>query len=333
MTTPSKRTIFFAIFFILLVTLPVVLSQYYNYLLNPVSASVEAEPIIFVITPGEPIVTVAQSLKEKNLVKNAFVFRLLIAQMGIGKSIQAGDFKLSQSMSARDIAKELTHGAIDVWVTLPEGLRIEEQAQRIEQKLTFGENSNYNFDKKEYIRLAKEGYMFPDTYLIPKDADARIVASRLLQTFDEKVTNSILKNSKSDLSTDDIVIIASLIEKEAKTSEEKPIIAGIITNRLKGKMALQIDATVSYAKGYDSAKNSWWPQITQEDYKAVRSPYNTYLNAGLPPAPIASPGIDSIRAALNPADTDYFYYLHDSDGKIHYGKTVEEHNSNVQEFL
>lgn len=333
MIKPSRRTFFFAIFFVVLITLPVALNQYYNYLLSPVSKSAEPDPVIFVITPGEAIVSIAQNLKEKNLIKDAFAFRLLIAQMAIGKSIQAGDFRLYPNMSAKEIAQELTHGAIDVWITLPEGLRIEEQAQKIEQKLTFGQNSNYNFDKKEFIKLAKEGYMFPDTYLIPKDANAKLITNRLLQTFEEKVRESILANAKSNLSTEDIIILASLIEKEAKTAEEKPIIAGIITNRLNIGMALQVDATVAYAKGYDSAKNTWWPQITREDYRTVRSPYNTYLNVGLPPAPIASPGIDSIRAALNPADTEYFYYLHDADGKVHFAVTGQEHNQNIADFL
>lgn len=302
-------------------------------MLAPASKTQPAAQKLFVITPGQPLTTIAQNLEKQNFIKNAFTFRLLVAQMGIGKAIQAGDFKLSPSMTSKDIAKELTHGAIDVWVTIPEGLRIEEQAARIEQKLKDSQNANYSFDKKQYISLAKEGYMFPDTYLIPKDATAQVVADRLRETFSQKVEESILKNANSKKSDLEIITLASLIEKEAKTSEEKPTIAGIIQNRLKIGMALQIDATVAYAKGYDSAKNSWWPEVTTQDYKNVRSPYNTYLNTGLPPGPIASPGIDSIRAALEPADTPYLYYLHDADGKIHYAKTAEEHNQNIKNFL
>lgn len=329
----NKRSLIFALFFILLIITPVGLNQYYNYLLASPTRAQDSQEILFIITPGQPLTTIAQNLEKQELIKNAFAFRLLVAQMGIGKSIQAGDFKMSPNMTARDIAKELTHGAIDIWVTLPEGLRVEEQAERIEAKLKFGQNENYSFDKKQYIALAKEGYMFPDTYLIPKDATAQIVASRLLETFSQKVEESILKNAKSKQSDLEIITTASLIEKEAKTSEEKPTIAGILQNRLTIGMALQVDATVAYAKGYDSAKNSWWPQVTLEDYKIVKSPYNTYLKPGLPPGPIASPGIDSIRAALEPADTPYLYYLHDTDGKIHYAKTVEEHNQNIKDFL
>ncbi len=252
--------------------------------------------------------------------------------MGIGKSIQAGDFRLNPSMSSREIALELTHGAIDIWVTLPEGLRIEEQAETIEKELKYGGNQNYNFDKREYIKLAQEGFMFPDTYLIPKDATAQIVVDQLRATFTNKVEKSIIGNSKTKLSLQEIITIASLIEREAKTAEEKPTIAGIIMNRLELGMPLQIDATLHYAKGYDSSENTWWQQITLED-KKIKSPYNTYLNTGLPPGPISNPGIDSIRAALEPKETDYLYYLHDSEGNIHYATTLEEHNTNVRNYL
>ena len=174
--------------------------------------------------------------------------------------------------------------------------------------------------------------MFPDTYLIPKDATSEEVAKRLRQTYDEKV-ESILSSTNSNLSREEIVILASLIEREAKSSEERPIIAGILLNRLAVGMTLDVDATVSYAKGYDSANNTWWPSVTQEDYRSVKSAYNTYLHSDLPPGPIASPGLESIRAAAEPAETSYFYYLHDSEGKIHYAQTIEEHNRNIEQFL
>lgn len=329
----TKKTVIFTVLFLLLILTPVILNQFYQLQLAPESQNQAAQEKIFVIVPGQPITAIAQNLKEENLIKSAFAFRLLVAQMGIGKSVQAGDFRLSPAMSSREIALELTHGAIDIWVTLPEGLRVEEQAARIEEKLKFGENKSYNFNKNEYLKLAKEGYMFPDTYLIPKDATAQIVASQITQTFTQKVEQSIINKSNTDLSKEDVITLASLIEREAKTAEEKPTIAGIIINRLNLGMPLQIDATVQYAKGYDSANNSWWPQITREDYKSVRSAYNTYLNKGLPPGPIASPGIDSIRAALEPEETEYLYYIHDSEGKVHFAKTAEEHNQNVRDFL
>lgn len=334
MIKKSPRILLFIIFIILIIT-PVLLNQYYNFLLSPVmSKTPDDQSQIFVIKPGQALIQIAQNLQANKLIKSALAFRLLVTQMGISKNIQAGDFRLNGAMSSRDIAQELTHGAIDIWVTLPEGLRVEEQAQIIESKLKFGQNTNFQFDKKAYINQAEEGYMFPDTYLIPKDATSDFIAKKLRQTFSEKVSEDILKKGiENDLSKEDVVILASLIEREAKTNEEKPIIAGILLNRLNSGLALQVDATLSYAKGYDSAKNNWWSAPTVEDYRQVRSLYNTYLHVGLPPGPIASPGLESIRSSIEPADTPYFYYLHDLEGKIHYAKTVDEHNRNIQEYL
>lgn len=330
----KKWPVIFGILFVLLIISPALLYKYYNLLLQPASLSPSSSQKLFVITPGQPLVQVAANLQKEHIIRNAFAFRLLVAQMGISQSIQAGDFNLSSGMSAKEIATVLTHGAIDVWVTLPEGLRIEEQADRIEQKLKFGASPDYKFDKKQYIQLAKEGYMFPDTYLIPKDAAAQEVSDRLQQTFKQKIGNTLLnKGSQYGLSPQDAIILASILEKEAKTSEEKPIIAGILVNRLNIGLPLQVDATVAYAKGYDSGQNTWWSQITVADYQEVRSPYNTYLHLGLPPAPISSPGLDSVSAAVNPTQTDYYYYLHDTSGKIHYAKTAQEHNQNIQTYL
>lgn len=328
----NKKFILFAAIFIFLILVPVLVNKYYNWQLEPVSKDEKTQ--IIVIRPGEPTAEIAKKLEKAHLVKNALAFRLLIAQMGIAKNIQAGDFRLSPNMSSREIAQLLTHGAIDVWVTLTEGLRIEEQAQIIENNLNFGENESFAFDKAEYIRVAKEGYMFPETYLIPKDATAADVAARLEETFVTKVDDELLtQGKKNGLSGDEVIILASLIEREAKGDEERLIIAGILINRLKIGMALQVDATVQYAKGYQPSQNTWWPTVTQEDYSQVKSPYNTYLAPGLPPGPIASPGLESVKAAANPAQTGFFYYMHDSEGKVHYAKTADEHQRNIEEYL
>jgi len=334
MKTVKKWPLLFGVIFVLLIISPVILYKYYNTLLEPVSKSQKSQNVSFVVTPGQPLVQIAANLEKQRLIKNALAFRLLVAQMRISQNIQFGNFSLSSSMSAREIATTLTHGAIDVWVTIPEGLRIEEQAAKIEQKLKFGSNTDYKFDKKQYIQLAKEGYMFPDTYLIPKDATAKDVATRLNDTFTQKISKSLLaKGQENGLSPEDVVILASLLEKEAKTSAEKSTIAGIILNRINAGMPLQVDATVSYAKGYDSAQNTWWSQVTTSEYQDIKSPYNTYLSLGLPPGPISSPGLDSIQAATNPSQTDYYYYLYDSSGQIHYAKTAQEHQQNIQKYL
>jgi len=328
----NRKVFIFAVLFVLLIITPAVLNTYYNFLLKPVASANDTK--IFVVAPNTPVVAIAQNLKEENLIKNTFAFRLLVAQMGIGKTIQAGDFRLSSSMSSREIAQELTHGAIDVWITLPEGLRVEEQAEIIEKMLNFASNDVYKFDKRQYTNIAEEGYMFPDTYLIPKDATAESIAALLRTTFEVKVDASIFeKAKKNNLAQNQLIILASLIEKEAKTDNERPVVAGIILNRLRDGISLDVDAAVSYAKGYDNANKTWWPQVTIEDYRNVKSLYNTYLNPGLPPGPISNPGLKSIEAAANPTNTPFYYYLHDSEGNIHYAETIEEHNQNIQDYL
>ena len=334
MSSIKKAPLMFGILFMLLIVSPVALYKYYETLLTPVGKYETTKTTVFVVSPGQPLTQIAQNLKDEGLIKSAFAFRLLVAQMAISRSIQAGDFHLSSDMSSREIASNLTHGAIDIWVTIPEGLRAEEQADRIEEKLKFGSNEKYQFDKREYIKIAKEGYMYPDTYLIPKDATAQDIVKRFQDTFDQKVSKSLLeKGATNNLSTHEVVVLASLIEKEAKISQEKPIIAGILLNRINTGFPLQVDATVAYAKGYVSSQNTWWPQVTVDEYRSVKSPFNTYLNVGLPPLPISNPGLDSITAASNPQPTDYFFYLHDAEGKIHYAKTAQEHQQNIRDFL
>ena len=317
---------------VIVIITPLALLKYFDFLLSPVSKNQQTQ--IFVVKPGQGLNQIAQNLEKEKLIRNAFAFRILSTQMGIVKNIQAGDYKFSPNQSAKEIAQTLTHGAIDVWITFPEGLRVEEQAQKISDKLNTADNNKAQFDKDAYIKNAKEGYMFPDTYLISKDAGAVDVAQKLRDTFTAKVSSAILaKGLKNNLTEYKVIILASIIERESRSDEEKPIIAGIILNRLQAGIALQIDATVQYAKSYDAAKKTWWAPVTVSDYLAVKSPYNTYLAPGLPPAPIANPGLTSIRAAAEPTDTPYVYYLHDSKGKIHYARTADEHNANIQKYL
>lgn len=327
----KQRFQLIAIIFILLILAPVALNKYYDYSLKPVSSQKNEK--IFVVKPDEPFTKIASGLKEQNLIKNSFAFKLLVSQMGISKNIQAGDFRLSGDMGAKEIATLLTHGAIDVWITFPEGQRIEQQAAKIEEKLKFGQNKDYQFDKKEYIKLSEEGYMFPDTYLIAKDASSVQIAKKLRDTFTTKVESEFLKNNQTFLSSKEVVTLASIIEREAKNDAERAKIAGVLMNRLNNNLPLQVDATVQYARGYDSSKNTWWPEISTSDYHDVKSPYNTYLFPGLPPGPICNPGIASIKAALSPEKNDYYYYLHDSRGNIHFAKTIDEHNDNIRKFL
>lgn len=277
---------------------------------------------IFVVSKGDGIREIANHLKEKGLIKSRIVFFLIIKQLSLDKEIQAGDFRLSPKMNAQEIALSLTHGTLDIWITIPEGKRGEEVAGILKKEFAAYDPS------WQSILMSNEGYLFPDTYLIPKDADINIIISIMKNNFNAKIKSINL--SQSDTRLREIIIIASLIEREALIDNEKSIIASVIANRLKAGISLDIDATLQYIKGKD-VTGKWWSIPTIED-KKINSPYNTYKNTGLPPFPISNPGLAAIKAALNPQDSDYYYYIHDSKGNVHFAKTLEEHNSNIKKY-
>ncbi len=269
---------------------------------------------VFTIPLGQSTDAIGSRLKQEKLIKSPLAFKLLVDRKGYSGQLQAGDFKLSPSMNLGKIIETLTHGSLDYWITFPEGLRVEEYAERLAQKSGINE--------QEFIVAAKpyEGKLFPDTYLIPQTASAQNIVDLLTKTF----------TAKSPTQDQKIIIIASLIEREAKHSEDRELVSSVIHNRLKIGMPLQVDATVQYALG---KKGNWWPQnLTHEDLQ-TESPYNTYRHPGLPPKPIANPSLASITAALNPKETDYLYYLSDANGVNHYAATLEEHNQNIAQYL
>jgi UPF0755 protein len=194
------------------------------------------------------------------------------------------------------------------------------------------------------LSASKEGYLFPDTYLVPKDITAQKVISLMTNTFDGRIATLDSSVSGSAYSLDKIINVASLVERETKTDEERPQVAGVIYNRLKIGMGLQIDATLQYALATSKLKPlstlssqelkgiKFWEGLTTAN-KKIDSLYNTYKYNGLPPTPICNPGMASIKAALEPAESEYLYYLHDSDGQIHFAKTLEEHNANIKKYL
>ncbi|KKQ29820.1 MAG: hypothetical protein US48_C0006G0004 [Candidatus Levybacteria bacterium GW2011_GWA2_37_36] len=286
--------------------------------------STSKESVIFVIQKGSGLKEIASKLEIAGLIKNRVIF-FLYARLGkFEEKIQAGDFRLSPSMTAQEIAQNLTHGTLDIWTTIPEGKRATEIAEILEKNMPTYQDSWKN------ILVQNEGYLFPDTYLIPKDADIGMIVKQMRETFDQKFLTIDTNNSK--LTKSQITILASLIEREAITNAEKPIIAGILLNRLRQEIALQVDSTIQYAKGKNAINKKWWEPVTLEEYKSVVSRYNTYLVTGLPPGPISNPGLEALRAAANPTDTNYFYYLHDKNRQIRYAKTLQEHNANIEKY-
>lgn len=282
---------------------------------------------IFVVNQGEGVNAIAKRLEQEGFIRNRFVFLLEVKRLGLGTKIQAGDFRLSKSMAPAQIAKELTTGTLDVWVQIIEGWRAEEVGAVLKEKVPTYENSWVLALKKQ------EGKLFPDTYLIPKNADIALVIKILAENFDRKIENLKPNVGKNGLTLEQNVTLASIVEREALFDEDRPLIAGVLLNRLQLGMALQADATVQYALGFQPQEKDWWKKnLTKEDL-TINSPFNTYRFPGLPPKPIANPGLASIKASLNPTDTDYLYYIHDKTGKTHFAKTLDEHNENIRKYL
>jgi len=286
------------------------------------------ETKIFVIKPGQGLNEITKNLAAEGLIRNRIVFFFVIKQQNAEKKIQAGDFSLSPSMDAFQIAKILQHGTLDTWITVVEGWRKEQVAEVISKNFS-------NISEVEFSQLATEGYLFPDTYLIPTQATSESIIKIMKDNFDKKYTEPLRQKAKSlNLTDDQVVTLASLIEREAKYPEDRQMVADIVLKRIKNDWPLQIDATIQYVLGYQPKEKTWWKNgLTSDDLK-IESPYNTYTNTKLPPAPIANPGLSSIEAIVNAnPSTPYWYYLSDSGGHLHFAKTLEEHEANIKKYL
>lgn len=300
---------------------------YWNHLKSPVDPLAETKA--FVIPKGATIDEIATKLEEEGFIRSAFVFKTLIKLSG-NSHVEAGDFKISAAMTPEEILKSFGQGATDIWVTLIEGQRLEQMAITIEKEL--------GISQADFLAAAKgkEGYLFPDTYLINKNADAETVVSILENTFNKKYSEDLQNKIKAQgLSPKEGVILASLVEQEARSEKVRTEVAGIMLKRLNMGMKLDIDATVRYALDSELIKSGkkpekFWQPILRSDYTDTKSPYNTYLNAGLPPAPISSVSRTSLTAVANAdPDTPYLFYFHNSKGETFYGRTLDEHNQNV----
>lgn len=210
------------------------------------------------------------------------------------------------------------------WVTLPEGLREEQMAEILQEKLGWTAA-----EKQQFLLSSEEGYSFPDTYLLNQDQTGYQVAKRLSDRFNEKVAGLFKEAEEQNIRNDSLIVLASLVQRETANEEQMPLIAGIIWNRWLKGMKFEIDATLQYALG---EVGNWWRIIKPED-RQINSPYNTYLHKGRPPTPISNPGLAAIRAVIYPEETEYLYYLHDENRQIHPAKTYQEHLDNIEKYL
>ena len=326
-----KKFVRFVLFLVIAVGL---LFFWWKQTISPVDP-MNKESYIFVVPKGMGSGDIAKKLKKADLIKNVFAFEIIIAKQGVSNKLQAGDFRLSPSMNLFEITETLIHGTMDVWITIPEGLRREQVAVKIADAFS---EYNADFDADEFLKqtVNLEGYLFPDTYLIPKDASPSAVVRTLANTFEIKYQSL---NPKSNFNKKELTTLASLIEREAKYEKDRALISGILIKRLENDWPLQIDASVQYAKASITNHQSpitninWWPIVNSGDLQNIESPYNTYKNKGLPLAPICNPGLASLQAAANPKESKYWFYLSDDSGKTYYAETIEEHERNIEKYL
>jgi len=304
---------------------------------NSQNVSQDTRQIDFLVVRGRSASQIGEGLFDEGLIKDPLAFKIYVQVSGKAANIQSGQFRISPSYSLVTVVDTLTKPPAELWVTIPEGLRREEQVERFIKALEISQAQAEAF-RAEFLSESEdfEGYLFPDTYLFPRTATAKTVVSRMRSTFDLKMKELEKEMEASEFTLEGIVILASIIERETRTDDERPVVAGILINRLDIDMGLQADATVQYAVASSSCRAgegcNWWPILTKSDL-SINSAFNTYRFRGLPPAPIASPGISSLMAAANPEESEYLYYLHDAEGGIHYAETLSEHNENVRIYL
>lgn len=264
------------------------------------------------------------NLKKQNFIRSQKAFTFIASLTKFPGTVEPGGYILTHRMHLLDVVKTILGEPSQKWIIIYPGFRVEEIAEKFTKLFQWDETK-----KKDFLGSAKEGYMFPDTYLLPVDYTGKEFAQRLISNFNEKFDAKLQQDLLAqNIRNDTAIKIASLIEKESST-DDKALISGIIWNRLNKGMRLQIDTTVQYALG---SPGNWWPRVTTTDYK-IDSPYNTYTDKGLPSDPIANPSLASIKAAVYPEETDCFYYLHDHNKQIHCTVTYEEHLENIEKYL
>ena len=285
----------------------------------------------FVVNEGETANGIGIGLAKNHIIKSALAFRIYSQVTQSAKKIKPGSYELTANLWIPQIITKLLAGPTEVWVTVPEGLRREEIAQKFVDgfELT-GTAAETFYNQFLSLTVNKEGYLFPDTYLFARDTKATSVVKFLEDNFDKRYAS--LSVSNSALTKTQVVTLASIVQREAITPEDMQGVASVLMNRYNEGMPFGSDVTLEYALGKQPDGN-WWKEGLTVDDLALNSAYNTRLVAGFPPTPISNPGLVALEAAANPQKSDYLYYLSDSDGKLHFAKTLEEHNANIAKYL
>ncbi len=317
-----------ALSFAVIALILILLALAYAFLFGPRGAP-EVRPE-FVVSPEDTLLTVSERLEDEGYVKYAGAVRFVYGLMRSDRTVRPGGYVLSPGMDAISLAKTLGQAPYLVWVDIPQAARKEEIGDFLQDALSWSETEREEWALATASTSGQlsEGVYFADTYLIPSDQPPAAIAARLRGRFEEVITPYALKAAEEGKSLKEVLILASLIEREA-AKNDKALVAGILENRIDRGMLLQVDATLQYLAGDEQ---DWWPQPDVAD-KDTDSPYNTYIYAGLPPEPIATPSLASIEAALSPQPTKCLYYLHDAYGRIHCSTTYAAHKANVNRYL
>ena len=328
-----KRLILFVI--LLLVVCAAAAAWFYIGVNGPYKGYAETEQFVEV-PQGVGTAAIGRRLADAGVVSDVNTFRLALWMTGQGRHLQAGEYRFDRPMSARQVADKIGRGEVYVRpITFREGLTIKQMAELYESK-GFGAAKDFveaakNVALVESIDPAAkdlEGYLFPDTYALPRRATADQLVARMVASFLKALTPDLIEKAANGQSVRQLVTLASIVEKETGKAEERPMVAAVYANRLKIGMGLQCDPTVIYALERAGRFNG---NLTREDLQ-FDSAYNTYRYAGLPPGPIAAPGRASLEAAANPAPVPYLYFVSRNDGSHAFASTLDEHNRNVQEY-
>ncbi len=284
----------------------------------------ETFPKIIRISSGTTVRESAHILKSSGVINSPILFKNFVILLNGEGGLHAGDYYFKNPESSFFAALRFTkgEGKLDpIRITIPEGFTSKEIATLLEERLTA-------FDKKSFLKKSQErqGYLFPETYYISPTAPPEDIIRIMEMTFSKKIAPFITDIEKSGRSLNDVVIMASILEREARTFETKQMIAGILWKRLSIGMPLQVDAA------FDMVNGTTTFGLTLEDLR-TNHPYNTYTNRGLPPGPIANPGLESIQAAVSPTVSSYLYYLTDKKGVMRYARTHDEHVQNKIHYL
>jgi len=306
---------------------------------------VERDPVFVNVAEGESAQTIGQKLEDAGVIQSTRHFRVMASLMGVEDELAAGEYEFREGETAATAVRRISRGETrSQRALIREGLRREEVWAALERGgivpaneflQALGEDYEASFLAELPEGASLEGYLFPDTYDFPLNATAHGTVQRLLSAFDGQYQTEIEPLlPASGLSLHEVITLASIIEREAQVPEERPIMAGVFLRRIAQGMPLQADPTVQYAIAEDRASveqfGFWKKGLTLTDL-GVASPYNTYMSAGLPPGPIANPGLDAILAVLQPADTSYLYFVARPDGSHIFAETLGEHNRNVCE--